>query len=702
MRVPLSLEDCLILACARTDPDVHRIQELAECGPDWQAVLRKTERWGLAPLAYTSLRHASRSGGVPKPVTERLRHLYHRDTIHGVEQREALRETLRRFSDTGVPVIVLKGAALAALVYPAPTLRPMRDIDLLVRRRDIETVNELLGRMRASLTPERFSLLDIRHHISPAVVDRIPIEEFWSRARPAQIESVATLVFSHEDLLLHLALHLAHVEGFVGRVRTLCDIRETCKRYQDAIDWHRLVAQAEAYEVGKELYHSLRLARDLLGAGVPAEVLEALRATFGRLPLESRFIAAVTRRAVLSGDRGTSLPPALDRLGVRLVATRGATDAVTLGCRLAARWCQTRLRQLVGVGWRGPSPGSGSAHPPHEGLAPTGNSGAGRNHVPGEVAVTYDQGASDGVGSQLHRIFGIYALSRALQIKYVHAPLAAVGYQGLLSMLARRTDPDFATRYNAFFSLPSDDFDTEGCERVRVHALDEKMVDQYRKRAAATGRAVLLRTHMAYPYLHGHPAAYQALRAVSPYRAYRPKGPVRVCIHLRRGDNSVRGREAEFPHPLPNAYFVRVCGAVLEALRRVDAPSVVRLHTEVPRRPYTLHPGIPGVYFRLDQPMVIDPADFAVEDFETLPNLEVVRNVEAREALDDFATADVLILSLSSFGYVGGLLNPHGLVICPPTFHVALPDWLVPSEQGDLDSAQLATRVATQLRWPRC
>ena len=700
MRVPLTLEDSLILACARTDPDVHRIQELAERGPDWEAILRKVERWGLAPLAYTSLQLASRSGRVPGPVTERLRHLYHRDSIHGVAQREILRTALRRFSDADVPVIVLKGAALAALVYPSRTSRPMRDIDLLVHRRDRERVDEVLRSMRASLATDQFGILDIRHHISAVAADRIPIEDLWKRARPARIESVATLVFSHEDLLLHLALHLAHVQGFVGRVRTLCDIRETCSRYEDAIDWNRLVAHASAYEVGKELYHSLRLARNLLGAGAPSQVLTELRATFGQLPLEGRFIAAVTRPVVLSEDQDTTLPPALYRLGVRLMATRDASEGVTVGCRLAARWCQTRLRRLVEVGRRARSNGSGN--PPHEaGPPPARISGATRNHIPGEVAVTYDQGASDGVGSQLHRIFGIYALSRALQIKYVHAPLAQVGYQGLLPMLAKRTDPNFATRYNAFFSLPSDDFDTEDCERVRVHSLDEKIVDHHRERAAATGRAVLLQTHMAHHYLHGHPAAYQALRVVSPYREYRPKGPVRVCIHLRRGDNSVRGREAEFPHLLPNAYYVRVCGAVVEALRRLEVPFVVRLHTEVPSRPHTLHPGIPGVYFRLDRPMAIHPADFAEEDFESLPNLEVVRNVEARDALDDFATADVLILCLSSFGYVGGLLNPHGLVICPPTFHVALPAWLVPSEQGDLNAAQLATRIASQLRWPR-
>ena len=67
-------------------------------------------------------------------------------------------------------------------------------------------------------------------------------------------------------------------------------------------------------------------------------------------------------------------------------------------------------------------------------------------------------------------------------------------------------------------------------------------------------------------------------------------------------------------------------------------------------------------------------------------------------------SADVLILSCSCLGYVGGLLNPHGVVIAAPdfppprNFHAALPDWLVADEQGNVDATQLAARVAGLLR----
>ena len=76
----------------------------------------------------------------------------------------------------------------------------------------------------------------------------------------------------------------------------------------------------------------------------------------------------------------------------------------------------------------------------------------------------------------------------------------------------------------------------------------------------------------------------------------------------------------------------------------------------------------------------------------------MVLNVEPQEVLEDFATADVLILSRSDLGYLGGLLNPHGLVIAVPSYHTPPPDWLVADEHGDLDSGEVATRIAGLLR----
>ena len=221
MSSPLSLETLLVLACVRRDLDAERIQDLVKRGPDWHAILRGVERWRLAPLVYTSLRQADATGRMPNPVAERLRHLYRRQTIHWIDQREVLRETLQLFSEAGVPTIVLKGAALATLVYPSPALRPTSKVDLLVRHRDAARVQALLKSMRhapasptaagAGAGPDshpglghwsrrRMDLVDVcTHFLNLRPVDRlpaaqIPIEKLWERARPANRVSGHTRV----------------------------------------------------------------------------------------------------------------------------------------------------------------------------------------------------------------------------------------------------------------------------------------------------------------------------------------------------------------------------------------------------------------------------------------------------------------------------------------------------------------------------
>jgi hypothetical protein len=318
-----------------------------------------------------------------------------------------------------------------------------------------------------------------------------------------------------------------------------------------------------------------------------------------------------------------------------------------------------------------------------------------RSETPGgELAVTYDSSIdSDGVGSQLQRIYGLWALSRDLGIKYVHTPLERVGYQGLMPLLDGNLAPDFADRFNAFFTLPSDDFDTEHCETVRIHILTQERIAKYRQRAAATGRSVLLAACLPFGYTDRVPAACSRLREVSPYRRHRPSGPLRVCVHLRRGDNSFTGRPDRDERLLPNRYYLRILATLVDELARQGLSFVIRVHTEVPPRAVTLQPGTPGIYFTLDEPGTIDPAELALEEFDAVPNVEVVANADPKEVLDDFATADVLVLARSSLGYLAGQLNPHGLIVYAPWWHPPLPGWLIADSDGELDRGAVAARL---------
>ena len=130
------------------------------------------------------------------------------------------------------------------------------------------------------------------------------------------------------------------------------------------------------------------------------------------------------------------------------------------------------------------------------------------------------------------------------------------------SLTIRVTSP-----YTPAGGLPTDYsahnfIDVEACERVRVHVLTEDTLDRFRQHAAATGRPVLLEAIHHYGYTDRHPAALHALRAVSPYRDHQASGPVRVCIHCRRGDVGVPGRTDGTQRLLSDDYYLRACGAI--------------------------------------------------------------------------------------------------------------------------------------------
>ena len=88
------------------------------------------------------------------------------------------------------------------------------------------------------------------------------------------------------------------------------------------------------------------------------------------------------------------------------------------------------------------------------------------------VFLTYaNEITPDGAGAQLHRIYGIYCLSRLLGTKYLHSPLNDVYYQGLEAFQNQEKDPTFIDTFNRKFALPSDRTTTAAPSSVLLPSL---------------------------------------------------------------------------------------------------------------------------------------------------------------------------------------------------------------------------------------
>lgn len=310
--------DELLLACLRIEPDetdAARLRNLP--AEDWQAIIRLSARCKVAPLLY----HRLRGPDLPADVAQELRLLYLANAAGNMRLYHGLGELLRALRSDNIPVIVLKGAHLAEIVYGNPALRVMCDVDILVRKADLSEVArkmgelgysqpELLGAGRVTtdchlptFSRPRAASVDVHWTVEPPPFS-VDVDGLWERARPAKIAGCDVLALSSEDLLLHLCLHASAHHFFLGGLSYLCDLSEITRRYRGGIDWEQVVLRARQWRADRCAYLALRLAREWLRAAVPGEALDALR------PGDFEpGILAVAGEQIFS-DQGEASPPA--------------------------------------------------------------------------------------------------------------------------------------------------------------------------------------------------------------------------------------------------------------------------------------------------------------------------------------------------------------------------------------------------------
>jgi hypothetical protein len=224
------------------------------------------------------------------PAAKALRDSYYLNAARNNLLYNELARILTALSGQRIEVIVLKGAALAETVYPHRTLRPMSDIDLLVKRErlaDVETTLLDIGYALDAGTKEHHYHFAFTKSAAPAVeihwhvqglTDpfRVEIESCWRRAESITIAGAEALVLSPADLLLHLCQHLGK-HKFTGGIRPLCDVAEVARYYGNRIDWRELARISSEWEMNSCCYLVLSLARELVDAPIPADFLRNFR-----------------------------------------------------------------------------------------------------------------------------------------------------------------------------------------------------------------------------------------------------------------------------------------------------------------------------------------------------------------------------------------------------------------------------------------
>jgi hypothetical protein len=260
---------------------------------NWDELIRQSRRHSVTPLLYYRIKAIDPAPGIPAQVIQKLREIYLFSAESSMKRYHELSKWLRSIQNEGIQVIVLKGAALAELIYPNIALRPMFDVDLLIKAEDFWRIDEILS--GAGFKSDKRILLSKRHiywvrhiaYMSKAIqlelhpkIYELPNLRPWTNVAHAEIASVDTLVLGPDDLLLHACIHLLdHMyirEDSSGYLIWWYDIASILKFYQEELNWDYVMRVAKEHEIEALINRVLRATGEWAGSYVPAEVLGQL------------------------------------------------------------------------------------------------------------------------------------------------------------------------------------------------------------------------------------------------------------------------------------------------------------------------------------------------------------------------------------------------------------------------------------------
>ena len=264
----------------------------------------------------------------------------------------------------GIETLLLKGLPLAALYYRAPELRPMGDVDVLVR---VDAVTEALSTLDASrirrtdtgagasfdavgahalaLADENGRSIDLHWHVFDGCFKPGDDDELWSRSQPWVMGEHRVRALSAADQLLHVCVH-GHRWIHVPSCRWVADAVTIVRAATTALDWDTVLREARSRSFTAVLREALPYLCEVTGEPdiVPASVLNELR----RARLSWREGTAQRARTIAPELRGGLMSLGLHADSYARLRRSGAIRGGISGWREMARrtWGLEQLREL--------------------------------------------------------------------------------------------------------------------------------------------------------------------------------------------------------------------------------------------------------------------------------------------------------------------------------------------------------------------
>lgn len=292
MALPRPEYEVLLHSLSQAQDGDSRPRAALSGGTDWDYLLQGAFKHRVFPSLYRRLADTCPEAAPPEVLAAWGR-LYQAQARYNLRLTGDLLQVLALFESQGITAIPLKGPVLAETAYGDLALRQFVDLDILVRRADMEKVRELLvaGGYRSSQTltrkqehlhlkhsveftfqNSRQTIMDVHWRFAAEYLGGgLDPEEALTRRVPLQILGKTVYTLHPEDNLLLLCQH-----GTTHSWATLSTVSDVAHLIHSRNDWNwpRVLQRAKDSGLRRQALLGLSLARELIGAPASPEVME--------------------------------------------------------------------------------------------------------------------------------------------------------------------------------------------------------------------------------------------------------------------------------------------------------------------------------------------------------------------------------------------------------------------------------------------
>ena len=250
----------------------------------------------LLPLLYQNLIDHS----IQSPLMARYKGFYRRFWMSNQLLFDRTKPVLSALHEAGIEALILKGAALVFRKNLSYGLRPMDDIDFLVREdvaRQAFKIIQKLGWLpnmapirdfdplvhAAPFHDEKGHSIDL--HWRSLAHELVGTQEtgYWERSSEAEFGGIPIRVMGATDQLIHTCIHGIHWNP-VPPIRWISDSIMILRNSESAIRWDHLIDHSRMLRATLQMSQGLRYLETGFGAPIPDYVLESLESTPVSLP----------------------------------------------------------------------------------------------------------------------------------------------------------------------------------------------------------------------------------------------------------------------------------------------------------------------------------------------------------------------------------------------------------------------------------